>query len=177
VTVPLSFWAFSLAVYADPGVQAECLTLQDRDGVDVNLLLFCAYAGARHGVILQNADLRQAAEQVAKWQDEIVKPVRKTRRTLKSFTATTSPIASSAAMLLEQIKGLELEAERIEQAMLEDWGQERLRACQRAEPAAAIAANIRTLLTMHSAVEGPCDLPSRLVAASLANAGSGTDAD
>src|SRR6202000_1576818 len=46
------FWTFSLAVYADPAVQRECLALQDDHGVDVNLLLFCAFVGAVHGVAL-----------------------------------------------------------------------------------------------------------------------------
>jgi len=35
------FWAFSLALYGKPGVAPALLGLQDRLGVDVNLLLFC----------------------------------------------------------------------------------------------------------------------------------------
>ena len=38
-----AFWKFSLAVYAAPGVPEECLAVQERYGVDVNVLLFCAW--------------------------------------------------------------------------------------------------------------------------------------
>jgi uncharacterized protein (TIGR02444 family) len=37
-----AFWDFSLKVYAAAGVADECILLQDRFGIDVNLLLFCA---------------------------------------------------------------------------------------------------------------------------------------
>lgn len=40
------FWQFSLAVYAAPGVEAECLALQEALGIDVNLLLFFVWLGA-----------------------------------------------------------------------------------------------------------------------------------
>ncbi len=41
------FWDFSLAIYRQPGVPEECLALQERLGADVNLLLLCAYLGAK----------------------------------------------------------------------------------------------------------------------------------
>ena len=39
-----SFWNFSTGLYAAPGVEAHLLALQDRDGLDVNLVLFCLFA-------------------------------------------------------------------------------------------------------------------------------------
>jgi uncharacterized protein (TIGR02444 family) len=42
------FWRFSLAVYASDGVARECLALQEALKADVNLLLFCAWMGARN---------------------------------------------------------------------------------------------------------------------------------
>jgi uncharacterized protein (TIGR02444 family) len=170
VTLPSDFWTFSLTVYGDPDVQAECLALQDRDGIDVNLLLFCAYMGAKHGIILRDIDLRQAEDHLTQWQNEIVKPMRKARRALKPFATSNFPIASAAAALREQIKALELEAERIEQAVLDDWGVGRIRTCPRAEPAAAITANIRSFLAMHGGAAPPSDLPNRLTSSALAAA-------
>ena len=35
------FWNYSLALYARAEVAKTCLALQDRLGLDVNLLLFC----------------------------------------------------------------------------------------------------------------------------------------
>lgn len=40
------FWQFSLAVYEAPGVEPECLALQEALAVDVNLQLFCTWRGA-----------------------------------------------------------------------------------------------------------------------------------
>ena len=37
------FWNFSVAVYSSDAVQDECLTLQDQFGLDVNLVLLCAF--------------------------------------------------------------------------------------------------------------------------------------
>ena len=50
------FWQFSGAVYAHPGVAEACLDLQDRHGLDVNLLLFCAWAGVQ-GRVFDGGDL------------------------------------------------------------------------------------------------------------------------
>ena len=45
------FWLFSRSIYGTPGVQRECLELQDSFGIDINLLLFCAFVGAVHGAL------------------------------------------------------------------------------------------------------------------------------
>jgi uncharacterized protein (TIGR02444 family) len=59
------FWRFSLSVYAAPGVADECLALQDTRGVDVNLLLFCAWlGGARRGGMVK-AEIEVAGRAVA----------------------------------------------------------------------------------------------------------------
>ena len=55
------FWAFSLDVYGRPGVAPACLALQDRHGLDVNLLLFCCWA-ASQGVTLDQRTLAAAEE-------------------------------------------------------------------------------------------------------------------
>ena len=57
------FWAFSLEVYGRPGVAPACLALQDRHGLDVNLLLFCCWA-ASQGVTLDQRTLAAAEEAV-----------------------------------------------------------------------------------------------------------------
>ena len=75
-------WTFSLVVYAEPGVQEECLVLQERHALDVNLLLLCAYAGVR-GVILSEQDIAEAAGTVSSWHADVVRPLRAARRALK----------------------------------------------------------------------------------------------
>src|SRR5262245_56379871 len=109
-----SFWRFSLDVYAAPGVEAECLALQATHDVDVNLLLFCAWAGAQERWRLGAADVDRLSEAVRAWRETVVKPLRSARRAIK----TLRPQNTAARNLRSRIAADELEAERIEQAML-----------------------------------------------------------
>ena len=68
------FWDFSLAVYGAEAVAPECLSLQDKFGIDVNLLLLCAYVGAVRGVTLTVGDIVAARAEVATGHKDIVKP-------------------------------------------------------------------------------------------------------
>ncbi|MBV1798875.1 TIGR02444 family protein [Siccirubricoccus sp. G192] len=107
-----AFWHFSLAVYAAPGVQDACLALQDRFGLDVNLALFCAWAGAGRGMALAPADVAEAAALVQDWREEVVAPLRNLRRRLKP--RPEAPVKA----LRQRVAALELEAEQLQQAML-----------------------------------------------------------
>jgi uncharacterized protein (TIGR02444 family) len=67
----LRLWPFSLAVYHDNDVQKECLDLQDRHGIDVNMLLFCAFVGAVHGAIISEHDVRDALSLIGAWNANV----------------------------------------------------------------------------------------------------------
>lgn len=108
------FWDFSLVLYARPGVEAALLALQDEEGLDVNLILFCLYAGAR-GRSLEEATLAGMRGIGAGWGQGVVAPLRAARRALK-------PIAegdAAAARLRAEVKRLELAAEKEMQVRLE----------------------------------------------------------
>jgi uncharacterized protein (TIGR02444 family) len=169
------FWTFSLAVYADPAVQQECLALQDDHGVDVNLLLFCAFVGAVHGIILSERATRDAADVVGIWQKDVVATLRLARRALKPFAAKTGSHGTPAADLRARVKTAELDAERIEQAMLEHWATAHIGLWPHAEPAEAVTENIRTLLAMAigtgRTTGAPATSTHHLIAAALARAG------
>ena len=108
-----ALWSFSLATYDSPGVASACISLQDRHGLDVNLLLFCCWAGAR-GHELTKGRLNRLQEGVADWQQEVVQPLRRVRRRLKAE-------ASDAAQdLRARLLDLEIESERLEQLRLSD---------------------------------------------------------
>ncbi len=164
------FWSFSLAVYSDASVQAECLDLQDRHGIDVNLLLFCAYVGAVGGAIVPDTELRDAARLVDEWHKHIVQSLRRARRALKPFATDPSAVVASAAALRADVKAAELESERIEQMILEEWSTRRIAGWLRAQPAAAIAANIRNLFAIHRGSADAPEMPDHLIAAALAAA-------
>ena len=127
-------WAFSLAVYGGDGVADECLDLQERLGLDVNILLLAAFIGAVEGVRLEVSDIAAANAEVAHWQADIVRPLRQVRRALKPM---------SAEGLRAQVKAAELEAEKIEQAMLWQWSRQQLADRPRSDRAGALADNLR----------------------------------
>jgi uncharacterized protein (TIGR02444 family) len=114
VDAAAEFWRFSLTVYARPGVAASCLALQDRLGLDVNLLLFCCWAAAR-GHRLEPAEIAAAEAASGAWQRDIVTPLRGIRRQLAQPTALDP---ADAAALYAKAKQLELAAEEAEQRLL-----------------------------------------------------------
>jgi uncharacterized protein (TIGR02444 family) len=148
------FWNFSITVYRASAVQDECLILQDQFGLDVNLVLLCAFLGAVHGVTLKSDDIAS----VRQWHEQIVRPLRTARRHLKTINLQDAD-ASSAADLRRQVKAAELESERIEQILLERWADTRLAAWPRGKLREAVVANLQTLLAAYGVG------PERLVAA------------
>lgn len=110
------FWAFSLRLYARPGVAPACLALQTRRGIDVNILLYCVWLGAERGIAIGVEDAARIAGSVADWSTSVVVPLRVIRTAMKT-DALGSPKDLSDA-LRNDIKRAELDAERIEQQIL-----------------------------------------------------------
>lgn len=166
-----ALWRFSLAVYERDGVEAECLDVQERFGVDVNLLMFCAYIGSVEGAVLTGADVAEAAAAVGAWQSEVVGELRQLRRTLKPWGSVgSSDFWRAAELLRHQIKAAELEAEWIEQAILWSWARSRVAAWRRLGHREALAANLRALLVRCGAQPAqaePADVLAHLIDASL----------
>jgi hypothetical protein len=65
---------------------------------------------------------------------------------------------------------MELEAERLEQMLLEEWSASRLSAWPRMQAVEATAANIRALLAVGAGSAAEPELPRNLVAAAVAAA-------
>lgn len=148
------FWDFSLTVYVRPGVADACLALQDRLGLDVNLLLFCCWTGSQ-GRRLDSVDMARLVAAVGDWQRSIVGPLRAVRRRLKELPGDTS---GQAGALRQAVKDCELAAERIEQSMLHDaFAQPASTSCPAGEEAACAAANLRTYLQLVGAPISPED--------------------
>jgi uncharacterized protein (TIGR02444 family) len=150
-------WRFSLAVYASAGVQEECLDVQERIGVDVNLLMLCAYVGAVEGAVLSASDVADAIEASGAWHGNIVKMLRQVRRTLKPWGAGQGGVANAVEGLRVKVKGAELEAEQIEQAMMWRWLRARDRQLRQREPHQALAANVFALLVRCGATGAQAD--------------------
>lgn len=111
------FWDFTLQIYGKDGVSPAVIALQDKRGLDVDILLFCCFAAATGRGALSVADARAAKTVADPWQAQVVNAIRIVRRKLKEGFAGTP--AGLPEALRKEIFGQELAAERIEQMMLE----------------------------------------------------------
>jgi hypothetical protein len=95
-------WRFALSFYGRDGVSAACLALQQGLGIDVDM-----------------DELRTIDAIVRDWRTEIVQTLRQLRTRLKSGSSLAPSSATDG--LRNQVKAMELEAERIELKVLADW--------------------------------------------------------
>lgn len=149
------FWRFSLQLYAAPGVAAECLALQDKLGLDVNVLLFAVWLGATRGVRLDQSDLHRIDQIVALWSSEVVRPMRAVRQKLKLMPEIADP---QVLALRRQIADAELNSEQIEQALLYRLAETFARA-PATHGIAAAHANVAAILGARGADAGIFPLP------------------
>lgn len=111
-----AFWDFSVALYAKPGVAPACLDLQERHGLDVNVLLFCLWLGESGRGPVPGEALAAAFDAVAGWHEQVVRTLRPLRRQLKAGFA---PIESGLVQTLRaRLQKVEIDAEHVEQLAL-----------------------------------------------------------
>ncbi len=110
---PDDFWQFSVDIYARAGVADACLRLQDRDGLDLNLVLFCLWCGAT-GRALETQALQAAVAACRPWREQVLLPVRAIRRRLRGGIEH----APGTDAFRAEVKALELQAERMQQDLL-----------------------------------------------------------
>jgi uncharacterized protein (TIGR02444 family) len=112
-------WSFSINLYARPGVESACLALQ-ADGANVCLVL-CGLWLEQRGVICDEQRLQQLRHVAGPWNADVVQPLRTLRNQWKDLALQDTGLGS----LREQVKKLELEAERLLLERLEvtagDW--------------------------------------------------------
>jgi uncharacterized protein (TIGR02444 family) len=129
-----AFWRFSLALYERPGVADALIALQDRDGFDINLILFALWLGISGRGVL-GGDALAAAKRVADTlRSEIVEPLRGLRRKLRHHPD------GDVQRLREGVKALERAGEKLVQERLARLaGSERAMTCPGGWRAAAHA--------------------------------------
>jgi uncharacterized protein (TIGR02444 family) len=154
-------WNFAVVVYGREGVSQECLALQERFGLDVNLLLFGAYTGAVEGLALGGSDLATAVSSVRNWHEDVVRSLRRARQTLKAWSVGEDAVALEATAIRTQVKDNELKAEQIELFMLWTWLQTHLASLPRKAAPDALAENVRGVLTASGARGDDAD-PARM---------------
>lgn len=111
-----SFWAFSLKFYSQPGIDDICLDLQDRFGADVNIVLYVLWQ-AHRGQRLSKSDIHKVVEFAGLWQKNVVEPLRKVRRFLK--TPPSGWPSQDVNQFRQRVKAEELQAEHLQQNAME----------------------------------------------------------
>ncbi|AXM97494.1 TIGR02444 family protein [Pseudomonas plecoglossicida] len=99
-------WNHALALYARPGVETSCMQLQAL-GADVCLLLCATWLQAR-GVEPSPARAQALRALADPWQQQVVQPL----RALRQAWRTPAQQDAQLTALREQLKGLELQAEK-----------------------------------------------------------------
>jgi uncharacterized protein (TIGR02444 family) len=113
------FWDFSVRTYRTDGVPDACLSLQNDYGADVNMLLYCCWVGACKGQF-DHELFTKASEFSTLWADHVVVPLRSARTWMKQTGCDTGPVPTAACMQLrEEIKSVEIAAEKMQQQVLE----------------------------------------------------------
>jgi uncharacterized protein (TIGR02444 family) len=100
-------WEFALDLYRRRDVARALITLQDRDGLDVNLMLFALWHGMSGRGRLDSDALIAAGCTVRELRAEIIEPLRALRRRLKPRPD------EDVQQLREGMKALEIKAEKL----------------------------------------------------------------
>ncbi|MBS0363086.1 MAG: TIGR02444 family protein [Proteobacteria bacterium] len=109
----MGLWDWTLEAYARPGVPEACLALQDDHGQNTPLLLWAVWAETADAQLLA-----RAADLARRWDGLAVTPLRAIRRALKpSFDGVDE---GARHELREDVKAVELRAERVLMETLED---------------------------------------------------------
>ncbi len=115
----IGLWDFALRLYKAPDVADACLALQEKNGVDVPVLLFAAWL-KQGSIALSPAKTVQIIGLVDEWRDEVVAPLRAIRQRMK--TGPKPGPDKHTETLRDAVKAAELSAERIELMELETAG-------------------------------------------------------
>jgi uncharacterized protein (TIGR02444 family) len=119
MTTPESFWNFAVRTYRCEGIPEACLALQNERGADVNVLLFCCWVGATRGEF-EIKTFDRMLEFSRAWADRVVRPLRNVRTWMKIEGCPDPAMPVESCMnLRERIKKVELEAERLQENVMQ----------------------------------------------------------
>jgi uncharacterized protein (TIGR02444 family) len=124
-TQAASLWAVACSLYACPAVSAQCLSLQEQYGLDVNMLLAAAFSAARYQ-IWQPAALRQLLPRCEVLRQDMIMPLRQIRGKVDKH---------QQQQLYQALKVAELAAEKQELELIERWLEQQAKAVDRQENA------------------------------------------
>lgn len=113
---PNDFWDYATRIYARGEAKSACLTLQDRHGLDVNVLLFCCWVASSGRGVFRGDELENALQAVERWRTRVTEVLRTLRTDLKDGMPPAPKTLSDD--LRRVAVECELHAEHIEVLML-----------------------------------------------------------
>ena len=117
-----SLWDFTTWAYKLPGVEKACLSLQNRLGADVNIVLFCCWLAYRGTGTSNLANYLAGALKLSRdWQRNLIEPLRASRKNVKDMAengAIAGAEKNAAVAIGERIKQCEFELEQLQNAGL-----------------------------------------------------------
>ena len=111
-----SFWNYSCQLFQIREVADGCLQLQNQFNADVNILLYCCWAGDNR-IQLDNVDVQKLVKSSEPWQTAIIKPLRDARKIMKNqIIAMPAHLHTQTIINLSE---MEINAEHMAQLNLE----------------------------------------------------------
>lgn len=110
------FWNFSVNFYPLSNVEQCCLELQDKHGLNVNLVLFCYWLAAEKQQLLNPEHCQSLINISQQWQD-IITPLRQSRQLIKHTPMALTEMARKETR--NNISKIELNMEHMHQLSLE----------------------------------------------------------
>lgn len=113
---PNELWDYATRLYARGQTKDACLALQDRRGVDVNVLIFCCWVASSGRGIFREGELEAALEAVWDWRASVIDVLHGLKGHLKGNVAPAPrPLADDLRRVIVES---ELYAEHVEILML-----------------------------------------------------------
>ena len=110
-----NFWDYSVVTYRKAGVAEACLHLQEKLGIDVNVLLYCCWYGCTRGT-LDGPAMERILSFAEPWAEHVVRPLRAARTWMKAVGCDQPFVPGDECMALrEEIKRAELKAEHLQE--------------------------------------------------------------
>ena len=163
------FWQFSVSIYGEEKVAAECIALQDTLSIDVNCLLYCAWLGAQRSRVLTDTQCELIEATVTDWRRDVVVPLRSVRRALKKWVK----FGASEEKLRTAVASNEQLAEKIEQYRLYQLTNTLGEFEDGASQAVATRANVTTFLKKHTPDPEAAHAAEALISAAVAYSSGG----
>ncbi len=168
-----AFWTFTLGIYAERRVQSALLHLQDDRDADVNLLLYALWSASTGLPPLESDRIRRLAGLVRGWRVTAIEPLRAIRNALDDGVRRAP--RDDVRTLRSGVLKIEIEAERIEQAIIENATSGALAGKTDRPEATLVASNLATVVGLNDQALSAENIRAIETLVEAASSAGGTD--